>query len=132
MVDKLAKEAAALDQAEAPFNQATAETLISRRVKKTYLNYELKDKASLKIMEKHPPDHRKERIVLSQLRTGKNSHIFNYYLHEIGVIDDSNSKDCPRELDDMKHVLLHCSKLNEEKKKKHLGPRPTVKLIIII
>ncbi|GFR92043.1 hypothetical protein ElyMa_006190500 [Elysia marginata] len=87
MANLLAKEAVALDQAKAPINQATAEALILRRVKNTYLIYELKEKASLKIhvMEKHPPDRRKgaglsrkQRVIVSQLRTGGNSPIFNY------------------------------------------------------
>ncbi|GFS12557.1 hypothetical protein ElyMa_001373800, partial [Elysia marginata] len=60
MGDVFAKEAATLDQAEAPIDQATAESLISKRVKSNYLNYGLKLEASLEIMKKHPPDRIKE------------------------------------------------------------------------
>ncbi|GFS09417.1 hypothetical protein ElyMa_003037300 [Elysia marginata] len=74
-------------------------------------------------MENHLPGRskeaglsRKERV-LSQLRTGGNSPISNNYLHRIGVIDDPNCKDCPGRLDDMKHILLHCSRLKEDRKK---------------
>ncbi|GFS07273.1 hypothetical protein ElyMa_004726300 [Elysia marginata] len=122
----MAKEAAPLDKAEA---------LISRRLKNTYLDYELKKESPPKKMENYPPDRRKEaglsrkeRVVVSKLRTSGNSCIFGYYRYEMVEINYPNCKDCPRELDDIKHVFLHCSKLRKEREK-HLGPRPTLKLL---
>lgn len=112
--DCAAKEASKLNQENCPLDFDTAKAIIRRDAVNSWRSG-LSQTERPKCNENNLS--RRERVVLSQLRTGEHCPILNAYLHRIGKSDSPICKDCKRQADTWQHLLLKCSKHNTIRKK---------------
>ena len=117
-----------------PIDLMTAEALISRNVHTSY-RLSLTDPASVHVMDREPPNPRlesnltkRERQIISQLRTGGSSPILRKYLHRIGKAESPTCLHCNEEDDSLEHALLQCPAMHMQRLH-HLGIQPTLTIL---
>ena len=125
-VDEVAKSACQLPQQEIPIDLNTAKATVKRYVSKewrkgvrhqTLLTNELQKPPNNK--EQHLS--RRDRIYLSQIRTGEHCPIFNSYLFRIGKKQSPACRKCGSAEENWEHILKQCKSYDNARKKHFRG-----------
>ena len=130
--DRIARLASRLEQDSQPIDMSSAQASIKRsmtRVWKRSIHHSQLEEAG-----KKPPNEkernlnlsRKDRVTLSQLRTGGHSPLLGSYRKRIGIAEDDHCE-CG-EVDDLNHMLRECP-ITQNARLELMGPNPTTEIL---
>lgn len=132
--DALARIGSAMPQAQVPIDFTTVKATIKKGVLDAWHSEARRHQGYG--WDPRPPNRqleegltRRERSILSQLRTGGYSPICMYYMHRIGRADSPACPDCGAVRDDAAHVVTQCPRTDSIRQRLIGHPRPELQIL---